>query len=73
MNRLLVIRYFRGLRVDILPEAEFANGHLFSIEDVDSLPDDPCVIHCSWTRNIAHKIEKLKLANLWYLDDDGVT
>jgi hypothetical protein len=67
VNMLLVTSYFRGLKLDILKEAEFANGHLFSNEDVSSLPTDPYVIHCSWTRNLEHKMEKYRLANIWYL------
>jgi hypothetical protein len=64
---LLVSRYFRGLKLDILPEADFANGHLFTNRDVSRLPPDPYVIHCSWTRNLEHKMEKYRLARLWYL------
>jgi len=67
VNLLLVARYFRGLKLDILPEADFANGHLFTSDDVSRLPPDPYVIHCSWTRNLEHKMEKYLLANLWYL------
>jgi hypothetical protein len=67
VNMLLVSRYFRGLKLDILPEADFANGHLFTNRDVSRLPPDPYVIHCSWTRNLEHKMEKYRLARLWYL------
>jgi len=67
VNFLLVARYFRGLKLDILPEADFANGHLFSSDDVSRLPPDPYVIHCSWARNLQHKMEKYRLAKLWYL------
>ena len=68
VNTLLVSRYFRGLRLDVLPEKQFANGHLFSIESVEELPPDPYVVHCSWTHNLEHKVQKLRFANLWYLD-----
>lgn len=67
VNTLLVARYFRGLKLDILQEADFANGHLFTSKDVSKLPSDPYVIHCSWTRNLEHKMEKYHKANLWYL------
>jgi len=67
VNMLLVVRYFRGLKLDILPQADFANGHLFTSNDLSRLPPDPYVIHCSWTRNLEHKMEKYRLANLWYL------
>jgi hypothetical protein len=67
VNMVLVHRYFRGLKLDVLAEADFANGHLFSNDDVNGLPPDPYVIHCSWTSNLAHKMKKYHLANLWYL------
>jgi len=67
VNMLLVARYFRGLKLDILPEADFANGHLFTSSDVSKLPPDPYVIHFSWTRNLEHKMEKYRQANEWYL------
>lgn len=56
-----------GLRVDILPEEHFANGHLFSVNQPSRLPADPFVIHCSWTSNREHKLLKYKRENLWYL------
>ena len=55
------------LAIDILPEEQFANGHLFSIDEPSHLPDDPYVIHCSWTSNIVHKIQKYRREGLWYL------
>ncbi len=55
------------LRVDILPEAHFANGHLFSIDKPSRLPPDPYVIHCSWTGNREQKLVKYKREGLWYL------
>lgn len=55
------------LAIDILPEEQFANGHLFSIDEPSQLPDDPYVIHCSWTSNIVHKIQKYRREGLWYL------
>lgn len=67
INMLLVAHYFRGLRLDILPEAAFANGHLFSSDDVSGLPADPAVVHFSWTRDLAHKMDKYHRADLWYL------
>jgi len=71
VNPLLVIRYFRGLKLDVLPEEHFANGHLFSEKSVEKLPPDPCVIHCSWTTDLEHKLQKLRFADLWYLDGGG--
>ena len=67
VNIVLTTRYFRDLSLDILKEADFANGHLFSVEHPHGLPDDPCVVHCSWTSNIEHKLKKYQLAGLWYL------
>jgi hypothetical protein len=67
VNIVLNNRYFRDLSLDILKEADFANGHLFSTNRSDRLPDDPYVVHCSWTRNIEHKLIKYRLAGLWYL------
>ncbi len=67
VNMVLVHRYFRGLKLDVLAETDFANGHLFTCDDVSGLPPDPYVIHCSWTSNLAHKMQKYHLANLWYL------
>ncbi len=68
VNQLIVGHLFKGLKLNILPEKDFANGHLFSITNMAKLPPDPYVIHCSWTSNLEHKIKKLKLARLWYLD-----
>ncbi len=56
-----------ALRIDILPEADFANGHLFSIERPSRLPPDPFVIHCSWTGNREHKLKKYRKEGLWFL------
>ena len=67
VNMLLVQHYFRGLRIDLLAESGFANGHLFTWDDVSQLPPDPYVIHCSWTKNIDHKLKKYRLAKIWYL------
>ena len=67
VNIILLSRFFRGLKLDILSEKDFANGHLFCENQPFRLPKDPYVIHCSWTMNVQHKIEKYKNANLWYL------
>ena len=55
------------LAINILPEEQFANGHLFSVDKASRLPSDPHVIHCSWTSNIDHKIQKYQREGLWYL------
>jgi len=67
INSVLASPACLDLALDILPEADFANGHLFTLDDVSGLPDDPYVIHCSWTSNIDHKVRKFRLADLWYL------
>ena len=69
VNQIIVGYVSRGLKLNVLPEKDFANGHLFSVESTKKLPKDPYVIHFSWTHNIHHKIKKYKLARLWYLDD----
>jgi hypothetical protein len=67
VNIALVHHYFQGLKLDMLRESDFANGHLFTWDDVSGLPPDPFVIHNSWTSNIEHKMKKYHLAGLWYL------
>lgn len=67
VNCVLLNRFFKDLKLGILPEHDFANGHLFSPTDASRLPEDPYVVHCSWTSNIQQKVEKLKRAGLWYL------
>ena len=67
VNTVLVGRFFRGLQLDVLPENDFTNGHLFHIENMDSLPADPYVVHVSWTSNLAHKMKKYHMAGLWYI------
>ena len=71
VNTVLVRQYFRGLQLDVLAEEQFANGHLFSEKSVEKLPSDPYVIHCSWTANLEHKLNKLRFAKLWYLVGSG--
>ncbi len=68
LNQIIIGHLFDGLKLNILLEKHFANGHLFSIKSTSKLPQSPYVIHCSWTSNLAHKIDKYKFAGLWYLD-----
>lgn len=72
LNKFLGLLQNRGLKVNILPEDYFANGHLFYPKEdkISRLPDKPKVVHCSWTLNIQQKIKKYKNNNLWYLGDD---
>lgn len=67
INSVLASPTCLDLALDVLPEADFANGHLFTWDDASGLPEDPCVVHCSWTSNIDHKIRKYRRADLWYL------
>jgi nucleotide-diphospho-sugar transferase len=69
VNQVIEDYVTNGLRIDILPESDFANGHLFNRETTKRLPRDPFVIHCSWTGNPKEKLEKYKFAELWYLDN----
>jgi len=68
LNRIIPAYLSKGLKLHVLSEKDFANGHLFTVKSTAKLPKDPYVIHCSWTHNLQHKIEKYKLAELWYLD-----
>jgi hypothetical protein len=68
VNKIIVRHLLKGLKLDVLLERDFANGHLFKINTIEKLPKDPYVIHCSWTSNIEHKIKKFKFAGMWYLD-----
>ncbi|MFC1852297.1 putative nucleotide-diphospho-sugar transferase [candidate division CSSED10-310 bacterium] len=69
VNQIILGHLFKGLKLNMLPEKDFSNGHLFSITNTARLPKDPYVIHCSWTGNLEHKIKKFKFAGLWYLDN----
>jgi hypothetical protein len=72
LNKYLGLVNDRGLKINILQESLFANGHLFySVpERTCRLPDNPMVIHCSWTSNVEQKIEKYKLNDLWFISTD---
>ncbi|MDJ0869984.1 MAG: putative nucleotide-diphospho-sugar transferase [Myxococcota bacterium] len=67
VNLVLLNRFFQGLKLGILPEPDFPNGHLFTPTDASRLPEDPFVVHASWTDRREQKVEKLKNAGLWYL------
>lgn len=67
LNIILARLCHRGLRLNILPEGLFANGHLFHV-DRGHVPEEAYVVHCSWTRNLEHKIEKYKIHDLWFLE-----
>ena len=66
VNHVLVSHSYKGLKPTILPEEDFANGHLFNVGRPSRLPQNPYVIHCSWTGNHDDKIEKYKQVDLWY-------
>ena len=59
----------RGLRTARLPD-RYVDGQILAQADRGkrSLPPDRVVAHVNWTTNLAHKIERLKNLDLWYLD-----
>ena len=67
VNYVLLNRIFKDLKLGILPEPRFANGHLFSSTDTSKLPQDPYVVHSSWTSTVEQKVAKLKNAGFSYL------
>ena len=72
LNKYLGLLHTRGLKVKILAEDLFANGHLFGPDAKKSrLPERPKVIHCSWTLNLENKIIKYKNNDLWYIKEDS--
>jgi len=67
LNVLLAAHAHRGLDVRVLDEDRFANGHLYC--GGRTPPDDPWVIHVSWTPDLATKLERYEANNLWFLDE----
>jgi hypothetical protein len=59
----------RGLRTTRLPE-RYVDGQILAQAEVGQrvLPPDRVVAHVNWTANLAHKVERLKKLDLWYLD-----
>ena len=67
LNVLLAAHAHRGLDVRVLDEDRFTNGHRYC--GGRTPPDDPWVIHVSWTEDLAMKLERYEANNLWYLDE----
>ena len=65
LNR--IFSHFIGhnvLRLKVLPERQFLNGHLFSLQEgaterAGKWRDDGVVLHYSWTTDYAEKVEKI--------------
>lgn len=70
VNKYLGLVSNRGLSTNILPSDLFANGHLFYPDPKYEcrLPQNPAVVHCSWTNDIEQKLKKYKINGLWFLD-----
>ena len=56
-----------GVEVQMLSEQTFTNGHLLRAKAPWRMPPNPAVIHCSWTGNWQQKLDKYRMAGLWYL------
>ena len=67
LNVILAAHAHRGLDVRVLDEDRFTNGHRYTAGRTP--PDDPWVIHVSWTQDLATKLERYEANNLWFLDD----
>jgi radical SAM superfamily enzyme YgiQ (UPF0313 family) len=59
LNKILGIVGKRGLRIKILDEYDFLNGHMIRLDAPKKLSlADSFVVHCSWTANIEKSIKK---------------
>lgn len=67
MNLILAEHADRGLQVHVLDEDRFTNGHRYC--GGRTAPDDPWVVHVSWTADMTTKRERYESNNLWYLDE----
>lgn len=65
LNVMLAAHAHRGLDVRILDEQRFANGHLYCGDR--QAPDDPWVMHNSWTADLAEKLRRFEAFDLWFL------
>ena len=70
LNVMLAAHAQRGLGVRILDEDRFANGHLYC--GGRTSPDDPWVVHHSWTRDLAQKLARYDQHGHWYLDHEAL-
>lgn len=67
LNVILAAHAHRGLDVLVLDEDRFTNGHRYC--GGRTPPDDPWVVHVSWTPDLATKLERYEANGLWYLDE----
>jgi len=69
INFVMNALHERGLRTGRLPEDIYVNGHVISrfLNDNVPLPDNPAVVHVSWTSDITVKLEHMKRFGFWYL------
>lgn len=65
LNVVLAAHAHRGLQVQILDEARFANGHLYC--GGRSIPPDPWVVHHSWTGTFQDKLDRYRVNDHWFL------
>ncbi len=73
LNKILGIVGKRGLRIKILDEYDFLNGHMVQLDTPKKLSlADSFVVHCSWTANIEKKYQKMDEHGLWFVDRDGL-
>ncbi len=70
LNVLLAAHAHRGMRVVLLDQDQFANGHRFC--GGRTRPEDPWVVHHSWTKNLAGKLDRYVANGHWYLSDDAL-
>ena len=67
LNVLLAASARRGLDVRVLDEDRFTNGHRYC--GGRTPPDDPWVVHVSWTEDFAMKLERYQAYDLWFLPE----
>jgi len=65
LNVQLAAYAHRGLRVHVLDEDRFANGHLYC--GPRTAPPNPMVVHNSWTHDLAEKMARYHEHDLWFL------
>lgn len=68
LNMMLAVHAHRDLDVRILDEERFANGHRYCGPRV-APPDDPWVIHVSWTADLDEKLRRYDEFGLWYPEE----
>lgn len=66
LDIILAVYAARGLRVVLLDEERFANGHLYC--GGRTPPSDPWVVHHSWTPDLDTKFDRYLDNGHWYLD-----